>query len=125
MPGVAEGCEEFDERRFTALLDLAGPSTAQELALRLDQDLTLVSDALTQAGLAFDRHQLRTQSHVLLGIAGTIGANRLYHLSERLNGLARGQEGGHFVDLLAEIRVLLDRLIQRVRLTRVQLTAKP
>ena len=125
MAVLADLTEEFDEHRFSALLDLAGPVTARELATRLVEDLTLVADALSKAELSADRPLLRAQSHVLLAIAGTVGANRLYHLSERLNGLARASEGGPMAELLSEIRALLDRLIERVRSARAQLAAEP
>lgn len=125
MPDLTDLTEDFDEHRFMALLDLAGPATAHELASRLDEDLTLVANTLRAAEFSADRQILRAQSHVLLAIAGTVGANRLYQLSERLNRLARGHEGGPFGELLAEIRDLLDRLIARIRRARAQLTAKP
>ena len=124
MPLLADVTEEFDELRFMELLSLAGPATARELAMRLDEDLTLVAQALIQAELTADRHQLRAQSHILLAIAGTVGANLLCQMSGRLNGVVRAPEGGPFADLLAEIRVLLDRLIARVRLVRRQLAAE-
>ena len=121
MSKAAEPVQEFDEARFQALLDLAGPATAHELASRLDEDLTVVADALTQAERAADRQQLRAQSHVLLAIAGTIGANRLYHLSKRLNGQVRTPDSAPVAELLGEIHVLLGRLITRVRSARLQL----
>jgi two-component system, OmpR family, aerobic respiration control sensor histidine kinase ArcB len=117
--------ESFDEQRFVALLDLAGPATALELAMRLDEDLTGVASALRAAGVLQDRPAIRAQSHVLLAIAGTVGANKLFELSERLNGLARGSDGTFISDLLAEIMLLLDQLIQRVRSARSVLMSQP
>ena len=124
MAVLVDMTDEFDEHRFRALLDLAGPATARELATRLDEDLTAVADAMSAAGVSADRQVLRAQSHVLLAIAGTVGANRLYRLSVQLNGLARASEGGPFGELLTEIRALLDHLIARIRSARVQLAAE-
>lgn len=124
MPGLADVTEEFDELRFMELLSLAGPAMARELAMRLDEDLTLVAQALILAERSADRQQLRSQSHILLAIAGTVGANQLCQMSGRLNGVVRAPEGGPFADLLAEIRVLLDRLIARIRLARSQLAVE-
>ncbi len=121
MSEQAEPVQEFDEARFLALLDLAGPATAHELAARLDEDLTQVAETMIQAELAGDRPQLLAQSHVLLAIAGTIGANRLYLLSERLNAQVRTPASGPQAELLGEIHVLLGRLITRIRLARSQL----
>lgn len=124
MAVLPEGTEEFDERRFRALLDLAGPSTALELTSRLDEDLCHVATALTESEKPMDQHVLRAQSHVLLAIAGTIGANRLYHLSERLNGLAKAPDAGPVADILCEIRALLERLILYIRLTHARLAGE-
>ncbi len=125
MPGDAEPAVDFDLHRFTALLDLAGPDTAQELTARLDEDLSRVAKALTQAETGLDHQVLRAQSHVLLAIAGTIGANRLYWLSQRLNALARAQDGGAMGDVLTETRANLDKLISRIRLARSHPTVEP
>ncbi len=115
--------EIFDEQRFAALLDLAGPAHALDLAMRLDEDLSRVSQALTVAAVDLDRPKLRETSHVLLAIAGTVGANRLCDLATRLNARVRGDEGGAFSDLLPEIALWLDDLITRVRRARAALTA--
>lgn len=124
MPELAERAEEFDEVRFRALLDLAGPSTARELTLRLDKDLTGVASALSGAANGADAQVLRAQSHILLAIAGTIGANRLYALSLHLNHIARAAEFGLVAEVLREIMVLLHRLIDLVRATHRRLVSQ-
>ena len=108
-----------------ALLNLAGPVTGLELAMRLDEDLSGLATALTKAALGPDRHKLREQSHVLLAIAGTVGANQLFVLADRLNRQVRAQDATPVPDLLAEIGVLLDSLINRVRSARANLAAMP
>lgn len=125
MTNALVDTEEFDESRFKALLELAGPSTARTLTIQLQEDLALVAEALTEARSSTDHQVFRKQSHVLLGISGTIGATRLYQLSERLNDLARGQGGGALGDLLAEIFAALDRLLARIRSAHAQLLAVP
>jgi len=115
--------EIFDEQRFTALLDLAGSANAGELVLRLDEDLTRVAAALITASPSLDLHKLREHSHVLLAIAGTVGANRLFELASNLNARVRAADVGALSDLLTEIAVLLDHLIQRVRTARTALPA--
>jgi len=117
--------ESFDEQRFMALLNLAGPQTGLELVMRLDEDLSRVAAALTAAASGPDRQSLREQSHVLLAIAGTVGADGLYVLAERLNRLVRAPEALVASDILAEIGLLLDQLINRVRSARADLAALP
>jgi two-component system, OmpR family, aerobic respiration control sensor histidine kinase ArcB len=121
MPFKGVSDAGFDDGRLTALLDMAGPETARELALRLGEDLTAVSNSLDQAARGGDRHLLRSQTHVLLAISGTVGATRLFELSERLNGLTRSPEAGAVADIVAEIRLLIAHLIERVRLAQIGL----
>ena len=108
----------FDEQRFTALLDLAGEDTAAELALRLDEDLTNVGLALTSGQ---DKVMLHAQSHILLSIAGTIGATRVFDLAKRLNALTRMAEPVDMSAVLADVGVALNDLIMRVRSIRADL----
>jgi HPt (histidine-containing phosphotransfer) domain-containing protein len=125
MTDALDDTEEFDESRFKALLELAGPSMARTLTIQLQEDLALVAEALTEARASADHRVFRKQSHVLLGIAGTIGAVRLYELSQRLNNLTRDQGGSILADLLAEIFAVLDRLLARIRSAHAQLAAMP
>ncbi len=108
----------FDEQRFTALLDLAGEDTAAELAQRLDEDLTNVGLALTSGQ---DKVMLHAQSHILLSIAGTIGATRVFDLAKRLNALTRMAEPVDMSAVLADIGVALNDLIMRIRSIRADL----
>ena len=93
--------------------------------MRLDEDLSRVATALTQAAVGPDRQTLREQSHVLLAISGTVGANGLFVLAERLNRLVRAPEAVVVTDLVAEIGVLLGQLIDRVRSARADFADQP
>jgi hypothetical protein len=117
--------KHFDEERFAALLGLAGQATAVELARRLDEDLTKVGHALSLAQTTADHAALHAQSHILLSIAGTIGATQVFDLSQRLNTLVRGLESdrlsGIVAQTLTEVRAALQVVILRVRYTRSDL----
>ena len=112
--------EHFDEGRFAALLTMAGHEVAVELTQLLDQDLTRVDAALEQAaGSCFVLH---TQSHILLSIAGTIGANQVYDLAMRLNRQSRCGDGLiELAQTVAEVRPALQAVILRVRSARSDL----
>lgn len=125
MPKGSNGDEDFDERRFVALFRMAGPEGARELADRLDKDLTMISQALSSVQLRPDHQVLSAQRHMLMAIAGTIGANQLYRLSERLNGISRAPEGAELAEFLVEIQRLLTFLIHRVRSLPSDLVARP
>ena len=64
----------MDESRLSRLLTLAGPVVADELLTRLDQDLDRVARTLSLALAQGDLPAVRAQTHVLIGLAGTIGA---------------------------------------------------
>lgn len=112
----------MDSARFAGLLALAGPDHALELTDRLVDDLGRVSHNLTATP---DRVTVRAQSHVLLAIAGTIGATRLYHMAQGLNHRAKDPDCGSFPDRIPEVLHLLDQLIAYVRAARSQLAARP
>jgi hypothetical protein len=116
----------FDEERFAALLGMAGQETAVELTLRLDEDLTRAGQAMQEAATRADQAAFRAQTHILLSIAGTIGATQVFDLAQRLNALAQvpaaNGSGSMWADSLAEISVALNHVINRVRITRSDLT---
>lgn len=112
--------DSFDEVRFAALLHWAGPGMAMELAQQLDDDLTKVGLALTRSPL--ERTVLYDQSHILLSIAGTIGATTMLRLARQVNTLAVlvGPAAIMAMDLI-ELRRALNEVIVRVRSIRQDL----
>lgn len=122
---VAEESKELDRQRLLDLFDMAGPEQAEELAFRLQDDLGTVAEALQQALGSADRQVLRAQSHVLLGISGTVGADGLRGLAGQLNALAHAPGPMNLAALIDEIRRRLARLIDEVRETRAEWIARP
>ena len=78
----------MDESRLSRLLTLAGPVVADELLTRLDQDLDRVARTLSLALAQGDLPAVRAQTHVLIGLAGTIGALALEADARALNAAA-------------------------------------
>jgi HPt (histidine-containing phosphotransfer) domain-containing protein len=112
---IPQGLRALDEVALSRLLALAGPTDAPELMRRLMADLRDVAAGLA-AGLANrDQPALRKNSHVLLAVAGTIGAQPVYQVAQLLNQCAKTDDFAaaepHAVGLLQ----LLDRLIERLR----------
>ena len=120
MPQVTD---RFDEDRFAALLDLAGSDLAPELARRLDEDLTNVGAALTKAPA--DMTMMQAQSHILVSIAGTIGATKLYQLAKQFNTSALLVDPGGVALNATELRMVLNEVIVRIRATRFDLDRAP
>ena len=82
--------EEVDIHRptFDGLIQLAGPVVAPELLSQLDDDLGLIEEELTQALAAQDIPAIRHQTHVLIALAGSVGAEGLLQLAKSLNAQA-------------------------------------
>jgi HPt (histidine-containing phosphotransfer) domain-containing protein len=73
---------------FERLMSIAGPAAARELLDRLDDDLRRTESELA-AGLARqDRTAIRSGTHVLIALAGAVGAERLQALAQTLNAMA-------------------------------------
>jgi CheY-like chemotaxis protein/anti-sigma regulatory factor (Ser/Thr protein kinase) len=87
-PPVSVPNGTLDRNRFEAILQAAGPSGRGELLDHLLQDLRSVQDALQQAVQVNDTATTRAQSHILISLAGAIGADRLQNMAEALNAAA-------------------------------------
>lgn len=113
----ADCCKEFAEFRresFDRLLDVAGPDASRELLLRLCTDLRNTERGLV-AGLAEgDLAAIRSETHVLIALAGAVGAERLSKLAQTLNAVAHRREGGDLTALGEQCLAQLDRLIHFV-----------
>ena len=103
----------LDEPAFRRLLTRAGPE-APELMRRLRADLRDVAEGLTAGFANADRLALRKHSHVLLAIAGTIGAQPIHRLALDLNLRSKDDTcvfaASDAADLLHRLTVLQDRL---------------
>lgn len=106
--------QALDEAELSRLLALAGPFDARELMRRLIADISGVKAGMTAGILAEDRAAMRRHSHVLLAIAGTIGAGRVYELAQILNFCARDENCTSARPYAAEILQRLDGLVQRL-----------
>jgi len=108
--GSAPDAEGFDPAKLARLLDLAGAEVADELLERLAEDLETVAVVLADAAPARDIAALRAQTHVLISLAGAVGAVALQHLAEDLNAAAHAAEGAEIDRLWAAAAPLLARL---------------
>jgi two-component system aerobic respiration control sensor histidine kinase ArcB len=79
---------QIDPSTFENLLKMAGPAVAKELTARLLADLQAAERAILAASHAPNWAALRSQTHILIGLAGTAGAPMLHHLAQAINDLA-------------------------------------
>ncbi len=101
---------EMDTTRLHRLLTIAGPSGAQELLMRLASDLGNVQQKMAQALQKMDQAQLRAQTHVLISLAGAVGAEHLQNLAQVLNSAAHKLDQ----DAISELSAKADRGISRL-----------
>jgi two-component system, OmpR family, aerobic respiration control sensor histidine kinase ArcB len=110
----------LDRAVFDRLMDLAGPDAAHDLLDHLVEDLTGVRDGLEAAHHGPDWEGLRIQSHILIGLAGAVGAQTLQARAQDVNEVANQRASASLDPLLASLMpglVGLIRFVQRQRMS--------
>jgi two-component system, OmpR family, aerobic respiration control sensor histidine kinase ArcB len=108
LVGAASDSEAtVDLQVFERLMVLAGPTTMLELLDQLLIDLHAAQKAIAQAGPQLDWQILRNQCHVLIAVAGSIGALPVLQNSEKLQSTAHAENAA---DAALQIKSLLRRL---------------
>ena len=106
----------MDEAQFSRLLQLAGPVDGAELLQRLTEDLRKADVALATAIPAADLSAVRETTHVLIAVAGAIGAAGLAEAARQLNSAAQLSDSPLPADVTALVRAdlaALRKLVQR------------
>jgi hypothetical protein len=105
----------FDPAQLERLLALAGPADRAALLHRLTLDLEHLRDRLARLALPADWLVLRAQTHVLVAIAGAVGAERLRILTDALNDMAHQGHRAAALRLLPQVLDGIDHLLGFVR----------
>jgi CheY-like chemotaxis protein/two-component sensor histidine kinase len=100
--------------RLDRLLEIAGPKGADELLKRLSSDLRRVHHNLTRGVAEMDQPLLRAETHVLISLAGAVGAEALHALANRLNSAAHRLDESEIVALGSEAGSRTEALIALV-----------
>ncbi len=79
---------QIDTAQFDRLLVMAGPVLAASLIAQLQTDLSTAQHKLQGAAQPLDWMQIQAQSHVVMGLAATMGAENLRQLAKGLNDMA-------------------------------------
>lgn len=121
LSGPAEnpalGLRDFDPGRFQRLLDLAGPAMASTLLAHLADDLARCRTLALTGSREQDWDALRESSHILISLAGSVGALSLQAMAETLNTAAHGHEATATSALVPALVGELDALIALVQAT--------
>lgn len=115
---AATGIADFDPTRLASLLQITGPDLAPELLARLNEDLTTTQDTLAAGADSADWKRIREGSHVLISLAGSVGALSLQAMSESLNAIAHAQDRDALASMMPPLEGELAALIRLVRATR-------
>lgn len=106
----------LDCNRMTELLGIAGPGTARELLTRLTSDLERVRRQLLVACPVSDIDTIRAETHVLISLAGAIGAQPLHRLAVALNSTAHRSDALNLRGLCRETTAMTQAVL--IRLTK-------
>lgn len=105
---------QLNHARFAALMKVAGRDGQAELLERLEEDLRSVRATLDSAVPGRVIGDIRAQTHILIALAGAVGADRLARLAEVLNIAVKRQRLDDFDGLYAPCREELTILIDYV-----------
>ncbi len=111
------GLHDFDPTRFQRLIDLTGPALAGTLLLQLADDLGRCRTLALTGAEDLNWDALRESSHILISLAGSVGALSLQAMAETLNTAAHGQDATEARQLTPVLVAELDALIALVRAT--------
>lgn len=107
----AAGASLLDRARFAKLMAISGKIGAVELLDRLIKDLQLVERGIVAAVQDYDLKQIKAHTHVLISLAGAVGADQLTVRAQYLNELAHAEKRDEMapaaVDLLSLLEVLI------------------
>ena len=111
------GLQDFDPTRFQRLIDLAGPAMAGTLLVHLADDLARCRTLALSGSKDQNWDALRESSHILISLAGSVGALSLQAMAETLNTAAHAQEATATRALVPALAAELDALIALVQAT--------
>ncbi len=74
---------------YTGLKEIIGHESMQELLGKVKSDLQDVRDGVLAGVAASDVTPIRAQTHILISVAGAVGAVNLQHIAETLNATAK------------------------------------
>ncbi len=105
---------------YRALCDAIGPEVMSELLDKVVTDLLNAQRELAGALDAVAREPIRSASHILISVAGALGAVRLQASARKLNGLAHGEESDRIAE---EARTCITEIDAAVAFARAQRAA--
>lgn len=87
---------------FRALEDSIGPEAMADLLTKIDADLARASEDVRKGIAALEKPTIAAATHILISVAGAIGAHDLQRLAQKLNGAATGRVQGDLGKMAAD-----------------------
>ncbi len=88
----------IDRAVFDVLVSTIGAASTSELLEKLMADTDTVAEGLGRGRRNLDLAEIRSQTHILVSVAGAIGARRLQGLAQQLNAAANREEAAPVID---------------------------
>ncbi len=89
----------IDRDIYEALSTTIGPESMGELLDKVVEDVADVKAGLIEGAKHQDSQKIRSNTHILISVAGAIGATSLQSLAERLNAAAHGADQATLAEL--------------------------
>ncbi len=89
----------IDRAVFDTLIETIGAESMPELLGKLQADTDSVAEGLGRGRHSLDLAEIRSQTHILISVAGAIGARPLQLIAQRLNSAANRQEASDVDEL--------------------------
>lgn len=99
-----------DSTALRDILAMAGPDMAPRILHQMHLDLAATAAELVPALAVADSATIRAQTHVLIALAGTIGAMRLHGLAVDMNSAAHAEDAVTIATLAAPLMTDLTAL---------------
>jgi len=90
---------EMEMEIYNGLQEIIGHASMQELLEKVQKDLASVQNGIRDGVLAKEAAPIRANTHILISVAGAIGAVKLQHLAEKLNAQAKTSEWSDILPL--------------------------
>lgn len=105
----------IDENIYDALADAIGPVSMAELLGKVSPDIQSARDRLVQARVPLDLVEIRSVTHILISVAGAIGAVRVQALAKQINAAGHQEDGAAVEQDMGALLGEIDRLLDHVR----------
>lgn len=104
----------IDRDIYDALAQAIGPSAMTELLEKVDADVRAARDRLSRGLEARDLEAVRAATHVLVSVAGAVGARQVQEGAKRMNAAAHRGDGAAVESGAGDLMDAIDRMLDFV-----------